>query len=79
VDLLRPSGVPGPHLIHGERHLLASLGEYVVHYTGIGLLQPRRQFPPVADVFPPRVTDLARARVRRRTVLNGLIDESQAA
>jgi hypothetical protein len=35
--------------------------------------QARRQLPPDADVAPPPVADLAGARVRRRTILNGLM------
>ena len=67
-------------LIHGERHLLTTLGEYVVHYNGHRPHQARRQLPPDADKAPPPLTDLARERVRRRTILNGLIHEySQAA
>jgi hypothetical protein len=67
-------------LIHGERHLLATLGEYVTHYNGHRPHQARHQLPPTADAAPPPITDLAVARVRRRTILNGLISEyAQAA
>jgi len=62
-------------LIHSERHLLATLGEYVVHYNGHRPHQARRQLPPTVDTAPPPVTDLAGARVHRRTILNGLISE----
>jgi hypothetical protein len=67
-------------LIHGERHLLAALGEYVTHYNGHPPHQPRHQLPPTAAAAPPPITDLDVARVRRRTILNGLISEyAQAA
>jgi len=67
-------------LIHGERHLLATLGEYVTHYNGHRPHQARHQLPPTADAAPPPITDLAVARIRRRTILNGLISEyAQAA
>jgi putative transposase len=49
--------------------------EYVVHYNGHRPHQARRQFPPEVDAAPPPVTGLAGARVRRRTILNGLIGE----
>jgi putative transposase len=67
-------------LIHGEWHLLATLGEYVVPYNEHRPHQARQQLPPAAHTPPPPITDLAAARVRRRTILNGLISEySQAA
>ncbi len=62
-------------LIHGERHLLATLGEYVVHYNEHRPHQARRQLPPAVDTRTRPITDLAAARVRRRTILNGLISE----
>jgi putative transposase len=47
--------------------------------TGIGLTKPDDSFPR-QSTRPPPVTDPARARVHRRTILNGLISEySQAA
>jgi putative transposase len=67
-------------LIHGERHLLAVLGEYVVHYNGHRPHQARDQRPPTVSTPPPPITNLAAARVRRRTILSGLISEyAQAA
>jgi putative transposase len=67
-------------LIHGERHLLNTLGEYVTHYNRHRPHQSRQQLPPTVDTAPPPITDLAAARVRRRTILNGLIGEyAQAA
>jgi len=62
-------------LIHGERHLLATLGEYVVHYNEHRPHQARNQLPPAAHAPSPPITDLAAARIRRRTILNGLISE----
>jgi putative transposase len=67
-------------LIHGERHLLATLGDYVVHYNEHRPHQARDQLPPNTDTPSPPITDLAAARVRRQTILNGLISEyAQAA
>ena len=67
-------------LIHGERQLLATLGEYVVHYNEHRPHQARNQLPPAADAPSPPIIDLAAVRVRRRTILNGLISEyAQAA
>jgi hypothetical protein len=34
--------------------------------------QARQQLPPDADTAPPPITDLAQARVRRRTIFNDL-------
>ncbi|WP_426503059.1 integrase core domain-containing protein [Dactylosporangium sp. McL0621] len=67
-------------LICNPRHLLTVLGEYVVHYNDHRPHQGRDQRPPAIETLPTPVTDLAPARVRRRKVLNGLINEySQAA
>jgi len=67
-------------LIHGERHLLNTLGEYVAHYNGHRPHQARQQLPPNAGTAPPPITDIAARRVRRLTILNGLISEyAQAA
>jgi hypothetical protein len=66
--------------IHGERHLISTLSEYVAHDNRHRPHQALRQLPPAVDAAPPSVTDVAVARVRRRTNLNGLISEySQAA
>jgi len=64
-------------LITGERHLATVLTEYTRHYNEH---RPHRSL----DQRPPKsssnVSDLAAVRVRRRTVLGGLINEySQAA
>jgi putative transposase len=67
-------------LIYNPRHLLATLGEYVRHYDEHRPHQGRGQLPPALETFPPPVTDLSAVRVRRRKILNGLINEySQAA
>jgi hypothetical protein len=68
------------NLVYNSRHLLATLGEYVRHYNAHRPHQGRDQRPPAREVSPPPVTDLAAVRVRRRCVLNGLVNEySQAA
>ncbi|MEV4658753.1 integrase core domain-containing protein [Micromonospora sp. NPDC049301] len=68
-------------LIYNRRHLLATLGGYVAHYDDHRPHQARGQQPPNATDIPPRpVADLMSARVRRRKILNGLINEySQVA
>ncbi len=68
-------------LIYNQRHLLATLEEYVAHYNDHRPHQARHQQPPdAADTPPPSVADMNAARVRRRKILNGLINEySQAA
>jgi transposase InsO family protein len=67
-------------LIYNPRHLLAVLGEFVVHYNEHRPHQGRDQRPPNATGTAPAVANLASARFRRRKILNGLISEySQAA
>jgi transposase InsO family protein len=67
-------------LIYSPRHLLAVLGEFVVHYHEHRPHQSRGQRAPNAAATGPAVVDLASVRVRRRKILNGLISEhSQAA
>jgi putative transposase len=66
-------------LVHGERHLLAVLGEYVTHYNRHRPHQARQQLPPDAQTAPPPIADFVPARVRRRTILNGLISEYRQA
>jgi putative transposase len=67
-------------LVHGERHLLATLGEYIVHYNQHRPHQARQQLSPHTQTAPSPIINLAAARVRRRTILNGLISEyAQAA
>jgi len=68
-------------LLYNRRHLLTILGEYVTHYNGHRPHQGRHQRPPgAADVAPAAVVNLAAARIHRKKILNGLINEySQAA
>jgi putative transposase len=67
-------------LVYGSRHLMAVLGEYVVHYNDHRPHQSRGQRPPTADDLPVPLIDLSAARVRRGKILLGLINEySQAA
>jgi putative transposase len=64
-------------LIVGERHLTAVLAEYTSHYNGRRPHRSLRQQPPNPA---PHVVDLNAARVRRRPILGGLInDYSRAA
>ncbi|MEX5712135.1 integrase core domain-containing protein [Parafrankia sp. FMc6] len=63
-------------LIVGERHLRTVLAEYTAHYNGRRphralRLQPPRPDHPIADVTT--------ARIKRRTVLGGLINEYERA
>jgi putative transposase len=63
-------------LIFGERHLRLVLADYSAHYKG------RR--PHCSRLFrPPRpdhpVADLSQDRIKRRTVLGGLINEYERA
>ena len=64
-------------LIVGERHLAAVLSEYVAHYNGHRPHRSMGQQPPNPA---PQVVELSAARVHRRPILGGLINEySQAA
>ena len=64
-------------LIVGERHLAAVLSEYVAHYNGH---RPHRSLGQQPPNPAPHVVDLNAARVQRRPILGGLINEySQAA
>jgi putative transposase len=64
-------------LIVGERHLAAVLNEYVAHYNGH---RPHRSLGQQPPSPAPQVVDLGAARVHRRPILGGLINEySQAA
>lgn len=62
-------------LIHGQRHLMTVLREYVAHDNGHRPHQGRHQRPPNADQLPAAAPDLAAARVRRRKILDGLSNE----
>src|SRR5256884_1818682 len=62
-------------LIYNPRHLLAVLGEYVAHFNEHRPHQSRQQRPPEAADAAPAVVDLAVVRIRRKKILNGLINE----
>jgi transposase InsO family protein len=66
-------------LILGERHLTTALHQYTAHYNRHRPHQARQQLPPMADAAHSPITDLAQARVRRQTILNGLISEYRLA
>jgi putative transposase len=67
-------------LIYNTRHLLGVMNEYLTHYNEHRPHQGRGQLPPGRETSPPPVTDLSTVRMRRRKILNGLINEySQAA
>ena len=63
-------------LILGERHLRVVMAEYAAHYNG---RRPHRG----RDLRPPRpdhpAADLCQARIRRRPVLGGLLNQYQRA
>jgi putative transposase len=62
-------------LIYNTRHLLVVLSENLTHYNEHRPPQGRGQRAPDHDVVPVPVADLSAARVRRRKVLHGLINE----
>ena len=67
-------------LIAGPRHLRAVLDEYAAHYNQHRPHRSRNLRPPDCDEITPAViTDLATARIRRRRVLGGLINEYEWA
>jgi putative transposase len=64
-------------LIVGERHLTSVLTEYTDHYNSHRPHRSLGQRPPNPS---PQVVELTAARVQRRPILSGLINEySQAA
>ena len=63
-------------LIFGERHLRTVLAHYETHYNGRRPHRSRQLGPPGPD-YP--VADLSRARIQRRPVLGGLINEYERA
>jgi putative transposase len=67
-------------LIAGPRHLRAVLEGYVGHYNQHPPHRARDLWPPDADddASVP-VTDLAAARIQRRNILGGLINEYERA
>jgi putative transposase len=67
-------------LIAGPRHLHAVLDQYAVHYNQHRPHRARNLRPPAADQSAPAViADLAAAKIRRRRVLGGLLNEYQQA
>ena len=67
-------------LVRGERNLLATLNEYVTHHNEHRPRQGRDRPPPNTDHAPSARLDVASSRVKRGTILGGLISEySQAA
>ena len=64
-------------LILGEAHLRAVLTEYQTHYNTARPHQGIAQHVPDSDRDAPRatVTDIDTQRIRRKPVLNGLINE----
>jgi putative transposase len=68
---------PRPDVILGQAHLRAVIMEYQTHYNTARPHQGIAQHVPDADRDIPRatVTDLDTARIHRRPVLGGLINE----
>jgi putative transposase len=63
-------------LISGKRHLRVVMAEYEAHYNGRRPHRGRGLRPPRPD-HP--VADLSQAKIRRRPVLGGLLNEYQRA
>ena len=63
-------------LIFGQRHLRTILDQYMAHYNGRRPHRSRQLRPPRPD-HPP--AGLSQARIRRRPVLGGLINEYERA
>ena len=63
-------------LIFGERHLRTVLAEYSTHYNGRRPHRALRLLPPRPD-HP--TSDLAHRRIKRRSVLGGLLNEYERA
>jgi putative transposase len=65
-------------VLTGPRHLRAVLDEYAARYN---LHQPHRSLnlrpPDRGDTTTATITGLATARIRRRRVLGGLVNEYQ--
>jgi hypothetical protein len=59
---------------------MAVVGEYVAHYNDDRPHQSREERPPTAEELPAPVINVSAADVRRRKILDGLINEyAQAA
>jgi putative transposase len=63
-------------LIFGERHMRLVLADYAAHYNGRRPHRSRQLRPPRSD-HP--VADLYQERIKRQTVLGGLINEYERA
>jgi putative transposase len=63
-------------LIFGERHLRLVLADYAAHYNGRRPHRSRQLRPPRPDHAD---ADLSQERIKRRTVLGGLINEYERA
>jgi putative transposase len=63
-------------LIFGQRHLQTILARYVARYNGRRPHRSRQLRPPRAD-HP--VADLSQERIKRRSVLGGLLNEYERA
>jgi transposase InsO family protein len=71
---------PDRMLIAGPRHLRAVLDKYAAHYNQHRPYRARNLRPPDAGhTAAVPVTDLASARIRRRSILGGLIREYEWA
>ena len=68
--------IADPMLIFGQRHLRTILAQYETHYNGRRPHRSRQLHPPRPD-HP--VADLSQERIKRRTVLGGLINEYERA
>ena len=67
-------------LIAGQRHLCAVLDEYAGHYNQHRPHRARDLRPPDCDdIATAEMADLATARIRRRRILGGLINEYERA
>jgi hypothetical protein len=67
-------------LIAGSRHLSAVLEEYAAHYNQHRPHRARSLQPPDRDdITMTAITDPTAARIRRRKVLGGLINEYRQA
>jgi len=66
-------------LIAGPRHLRAVLDEYAAHYNRHRPHRGRNLRPDCDDITMAATSDLAAARIHRRRVLGGLINEYERA
>jgi putative transposase len=68
-------------LILGEAHLRAVLAEYQEHYNTARPHQGIAQHVPAdeRDVHPATTTDVDTLQIRRKPILNGLVNEYERA